>query len=88
MPETQLRTFIARGQLRYCCPDCAFDHYLEIGVLKHWKEIHAAPTSTQSGGPTLFDADNKPIEYEEEEMYVPPALQSIGARAARGNDDT
>ena len=86
--ETQLKTFLFRGQIRYCCPTCPFDHYTEIGVLKHWKELHADKAPANSGGPTLFGADNKPIERQEEEMYVPPELQGIGTRTAQRDDDT
>ena len=74
------------GQLRYICPDsdCTYDSYSELKVLKHWKANHTE-TDSISPGPTLFDADDQPIEKE---IDVPESIQYLSARFVRRPDTT
>lgn len=79
MREFELESFTGRGgQLRYRCPGCGFDSYSEREVLKHWKGIHMESNVTP--GPTLFDADDRPIERE---IDAPDSIRDIGSGLVR-----
>jgi hypothetical protein len=74
MPESlELKTFVSRGQVRYCCPACGFDSYSVEAVTHHHLHSHRGDGSTGMG-PTLFDAngntlnDNYTIETSDEEL--------------------
>ncbi len=77
--EQQLETFLWRGQTRYLCPSCSFDGPTELDVLRHWQGTHQVSPAMNSG-PTLFDAEDRPIEKPKQELYVPPALRNLGSR--------
>ena len=62
-PELEFKTFIGRGQVRYCCPQCGFDGPTVGDVLKHWQGTHAG--GAVPSGPTLFDSKGNPIESRE-----------------------
>lgn len=64
MPLGELDTFVFKGQTRFRCPDCPFDSHNAGMVAKHWAESHSGGGSPT--GPTLFDADDKPIQQERE----------------------
>ena len=85
-----LDTFTWGGQTRYRCPDCPFDSYSEAAVLKHWVQIHGEITNPGGAGPTLFDAEEKPI-HTRREIHVPAelddVLQRLGAGDVRGKVD-
>lgn len=58
--RTKLETFFWKHQIRYRCPECSFDGPSELAVLTHWKHSHVAQDQP-GGGPTLFDAEDRPI---------------------------
>jgi hypothetical protein len=58
--ESGYETFDFKGQKRYRCPKCPFDHYDPREVAKHFREIHGghAPRVML---PLLFDAKGHPV---------------------------
>jgi hypothetical protein len=70
-----LETFIGLGgQVRYRCPECPFDSYQTEQVLLHWRDSHAKQAAPVGLGPTLFDAEDKPIQKE---IWLPESLKNL-----------
>ena len=60
MPMGEVETFEFKGQKRFRCPDCPFDSHEMAMLARHWVDSHAEVAGIPSG-PTLFDADDKPL---------------------------
>ncbi len=82
--EFNFETFEWMGQTRYRCPECGFDGYAPIDVIKHWNSTHVESAPVIGAGPTLFDADGKEIDTRK--IYV-NGVPDIRPRSARREDD-